>query len=49
MRLVQLTDVHFGGECAEAAAAAAAMCRDLAPDVTLVTGDVTLNGLPREF
>ncbi len=49
MRFVQLSDVHFGGECAEAAEAATALCRDLAPELTLVTGDVTLNGLPREF
>ena len=48
-RLVQLSDVHFGGACLEAAEAAAAFTRDYAPDLTIVTGDVTLNGLPREF
>jgi 3',5'-cyclic AMP phosphodiesterase CpdA len=49
MRLVQLSDIHFGGACEPAAAAAAAFTRDFAPDLTVVTGDVTLNGLPREF
>ena len=49
MRLVQLSDVHFGAACLPAAHAAAAMTRELAPDLTLVTGDVTLGGLPREF
>ena len=49
MKLVQLSDVHFGAACLSAAEAAAAMTRALAPDLTVVTGDVTLGGLPREF
>ena len=49
MRLVQLSDVHFGAACLPAVEAATAMIRELAPDLVLVTGDVTLNGLPREF
>ncbi len=49
MRLVQLSDVHFGAVCRPAAEAAVERARALAPELTLVTGDVTLNGLPREF
>ncbi len=49
VRLVHLTDVHFGGEDAPAAAAAAAFVRADPPDLVVLTGDLTLNGLPREF
>ena len=49
MRVLHLSDVHFGGEDAPAAAGALDFARDYAPDVVICTGDVTLNGLPREF
>ncbi len=49
MRLIHLTDIHFGGEDAPAAAAAAAYVRADPPDLTVLTGDLTLNGLPKEF
>jgi len=49
VRLVQLTDIHFGGENAAATEAALAFTQAEKPDLVLVTGDVTLNGLPREF
>lgn len=48
-RLVQLTDIHFGGEDPAPTAAALAWVRENPPDLVLVTGDITLNGLPREF
>ena len=48
-RLIQLSDVHFGGENAEAAQAAAAFAHDRNPDLVIITGDLTLNGLPKEF
>lgn len=49
IRLVQLSDVHFGAADLPAAEAAAAWTRDYAPDLVVCPGDVTLNGLPREF
>ena len=49
MKLVHLTDIHFGGEDAAATEAALAWTCEQQPDLTLVSGDVTLNGLPREF
>ncbi len=49
IRILQLSDVHFGGEDAAAVAAAAAYARDDKPDLVILTGDITLNGLPREF
>lgn len=48
-RILHLTDIHFGGEEKAAVEAAVAFAHDAAPAVTLVTGDVTLNGLPVEF
>ena len=48
-RVVQLSDIHFGGENAEATEAALAFVEAEKPDLTLITGDITLNGLPREF
>ena len=47
--MLHVSDVHFGSEDAPAAAAAAAFARDLDPVVTIVSGDLTMNGLPREF
>jgi 3',5'-cyclic AMP phosphodiesterase CpdA len=48
-RIVQLSDIHFGGEDKAATEMALQHTIDWAPDLTLVTGDITLNGLPREF
>jgi 3',5'-cyclic AMP phosphodiesterase CpdA len=48
-RLLHLSDPHFGGENADAAEAAIAFADADKPDLVIVTGDLTLNGLPREF
>ncbi len=48
-RVIQLSDIHFGGENGAATEAALQYALDWKPDLTLVTGDITLNGLPREF
>jgi 3',5'-cyclic AMP phosphodiesterase CpdA len=48
-RIIQLSDIHFGGENGGATEAALEHAVAWAPDITLVTGDLTLNGLPREF
>ena len=47
--VVQLSDIHFGGENTAAVEAAVAFVQAEPPDLTLITGDITLNGLPREF
>jgi 3',5'-cyclic AMP phosphodiesterase CpdA len=49
VRLVHLSDTHFGFEDKGAIEAALAMVHELAPDLTLVTGDLTLAGRPAEF
>jgi 3',5'-cyclic AMP phosphodiesterase CpdA len=49
VRIAHLSDPHFGGENAPAAQAALAVVEALEPTAVVVTGDVTLNGLPREF
>ena len=49
LRLVHLSDTHFGFEDKDAVEAALTMARELAPDLTLVTGDLTLAGRPAEF
>lgn len=48
-RLLHLSDVHFGGENPAAAEAVIAFARDYAPLLTVMSGDLTLNGLPKEF
>lgn len=48
-RLIHLSDIHFGGENREAVEAALAYAQHTAPNLIVVTGDLTLNGLPREF
>ena len=48
-RLYQFSDIHFGGELADAAFAAGAFARADPPDLILVTGDLTLNGRVGEF
>ena len=49
LRIAHLSDIHFGGENAAAVEAAVQAVADFGPTLTVVTGDVTLNGLPREF
>jgi 3',5'-cyclic AMP phosphodiesterase CpdA len=49
IRLAHLSDIHFGGENVEAVEAVLAAVQALAPHLVVVTGDLTLNGLPREF
>jgi 3',5'-cyclic AMP phosphodiesterase CpdA len=49
VRIAHLSDVHFGGEEPGAVEAASAAVAAFAPTLTVVTGDLTLNGLPREF
>lgn len=49
LAILHLSDPHFGGEDALAADAAAEAARVAAPDLVVVTGDLTLNGKPREF
>jgi len=47
--IAHVSDVHFGGEDKGAVEAVIAEIEALAPDLTVVTGDLTLNGLPEEF
>lgn len=49
IRLLHITDIHFGGEDEVAANAVVAYAREASPVLTVVTGDITLNGRPREF
>lgn len=49
VRIIQLSDIHFGGENVAAAQAAEDFVLADPPDVVIFTGDFTLNGLPREF
>ncbi len=49
VRLVHLSDPHFGCEDEAAVKAALVMAHELAPTLTLVTGDITLAGRPAEF
>ena len=49
LRIAHLSDIHFGGEDKPAVEAAVAAIREIAPALTMVTGDLTLNGLPQEF
>jgi 3',5'-cyclic AMP phosphodiesterase CpdA len=48
-RLVHFSDIHFGAEIRPAVEAALAFVEASPPDLIVVTGDLTLNGLPREF
>ncbi len=48
-RIIQLSDIHFGGEDKAATQAALRYALDDKPDIVIVSGDLTLNGLPREF
>ncbi|HEY1425807.1 MAG TPA: metallophosphoesterase [Caulobacteraceae bacterium] len=49
VRIAHLSDIHFGGELTQATEAALKAVADFDPTVVAVTGDLTLNGLPREF
>ena len=49
MKLVQVSDIHFGGENREAVEAATQRIREEAPDLTVVAGDLTLDGKTSEF
>jgi 3',5'-cyclic AMP phosphodiesterase CpdA len=49
IRIAHLSDTHFGGEEPAAVEATIEAVAAFAPDLTAVTGDLTLNGLPREF
>jgi 3',5'-cyclic AMP phosphodiesterase CpdA len=49
IRIAHLSDIHFGGEIPEAVEAALEAVADFQPTLTVVTGDLTLNGKPVEF
>lgn len=49
MKLVQVSDIHFGGENRDAVDAAARRIRDERPDLVVVAGDLTLDGKTSEF
>ncbi|ACK51266.1 metallophosphoesterase [Methylocella silvestris BL2] len=49
IRLVHLSDPHFGTENGDAVEAAAAAARALRPDLTIVSGDLTAEGRSQEF
>ncbi len=49
IRIAHLSDIHFGGEMTDAVQAAVDAVAAFEPTLTVVTGDITLNGLPREF
>lgn len=48
-RILHLSDIHFGCEHARACEAALAYAHDVAPDLVLISGDITQKGLPHEF
>lgn len=48
-RILQFSDVHFGCEHVHACEAALAHAHATAPDLTLITGDITQKGYPDEF
>lgn len=49
IRIAHLSDIHFGGENVAAVAAAAEALKAAAPDLTVVSGDLTQFGEPHEF
>jgi 3',5'-cyclic AMP phosphodiesterase CpdA len=48
-RIAHLSDIHFGGENREAVAGARAWLAANAPDLTVISGDLTRFGQPEEF
>jgi len=49
MKLIQVSDIHFGGENKEAVEAATAWINAAAPDLVVAAGDLTLDGKVAEF
>ncbi|MGH6987119.1 MAG: metallophosphoesterase family protein [Caulobacteraceae bacterium] len=49
LRIAHLSDIHFGGENAEAIAAVSHYLRQAPPDLVVVTGDLTASGTSQEF
>lgn len=49
LRLVHLSDIHFGGEHREAVAGTAAWIARQRPDLAIITGDITREGEESEF
>ena len=49
LRIAHLSDIHFGGEDKPAVEAVIGELELFSPDLTVVSGDLTLNGLPAEF
>jgi hypothetical protein len=49
LRLVHLSDIHFGGEHRDAVGATAAWIARTRPDLAIITGDVTRDGSETEF
>ena len=49
IRIAHLSDIHFGGELTEAVEAATRDVAAFNPTLTVVSGDLTLNGQPSEF
>lgn len=49
MKLVQVSDIHFGGENKEAVEAATAWIIEAKPDLVIAAGDLTLDGKVPEF
>jgi len=49
VKLVQVSDIHFGGENKEAVEAATAWILEARPDLVIAAGDLTLDGKLTEF
>ena len=49
MKLIQISDIHFGGENHEAVEAAGCRIEEEAPDLIVIAGDLTLDGKTAEF
>lgn len=49
LRIAHLSDVHFGKEDRGAVERALAAVTEFAPELVVITGDLTLGGRPREF
>lgn len=49
LRIVHVSDIHFGCENADALKAVSACIEETRPDLVAVTGDITQAGYPREF
>lgn len=49
LRLVHISDIHFGGENVEAVAGVTAWIAEHRPDLAIITGDITRQGDEAEF